>query len=266
MKENKKKEQEREMLNHFLATPIGKEWYEKQNIKEIIENESPDFILVTQDDKRIGLEITQFIFKSKHWMAMRSLKSTGNKLCQYSIKKHNLQISILIDKYDKRIHQARTKQDLLEAAYNPGFIDRFNEQEIKSQIEPFIDENLEKLKKFPSLIKAWIQIDNEYLCFTISGLPDRNGKYNCTVNNESFSLENPFELLQQTIDNKNEKYDNLMQKCDKCFLLIYKPDVSEGNYCYFTDELKSHKFISKYENVFLYKEYKKISLILESKG
>lgn len=96
---------------------------------------------------------------------MQALATTGNKICKYSFNKHKLPISIIIDKYDKRKHEAKTKEQFLEACYNPGFIDRFAEKEIKAQIEPIIDNNLDKLKNFPRLIKSWIKIDDEYLCF-----------------------------------------------------------------------------------------------------
>ena len=52
---------------------------------------------------------------------------------------------------------------------------------------------------------------------------------------------------------KNEKINNYLKKCDKCFLLIYLPDVSMGNYCHFTDELNNHKFHLNFEDVYLCK-------------
>lgn len=246
----KHKEEEKEILNYFLSTPMGKRWYNKLNVKETIETESPDFIFLTQTGKKIGLEVTKFLVKSKHRRALQALKNTGNKICNYSLKHHNLPLSIIIDKFDKRIHQGRTKKDLLDAVYNPGFIDIFNEKEIKAQIEPFIDDNVEKLKKFPRLVKKRVKVNDEFLCFTISGFPNIDGQYDCFVNNECFSLEDPFEQLQQTIDNKNEKYNTFIKKCDECNLLVFNPSVSEGNYCHFTNKIKQHKFISNYKQTF----------------
>lgn len=244
--------EEKEYLDCFLQTTIGKSWYEKHDIVKFEATESPDFIFEANDGKKIGLEITQFIIESKHGKAMQALATTGNKLCQYSLNKHKLPISIIIDKYDRRMHEARTREQLLEVCYNPGFIDRFDEKEIKAQIEPIIDDNLDKLKNFPRLIKPWIKINDEYLCFSISGFPDINGKYECFVNNECFSLENPFASLQKIIDKKNQKYDNFKKHCDECYLLVCKPGVSKGNYCHFTDEILRHKFTSKFKNIFLY--------------
>lgn len=256
--------EEKEYLDCFLQTSIGKSWHEKHNIIKIEETESPDFIFETNDEKKIGLEITQFIIESKHGKAMQALATTGNKICKYSLNKHKLPISIIIDKYDKRKYEARTKEQILEVCYNPGFIDRFNEREIKAQIEPIIDNNLDQLKTFPRLIKPWIKIDDEYLCFSISGFPDINGKYECFVNNECFSLENPFSPLQNVIEKKNQKYDNFIKHCDECYLLVCKPGVSKGNYCHFTDEILNHKFTSKFKNIFLYDVDKHSAIELKS--
>ena len=73
--------EEKEYLDCFLQTAIGKSWHGKHNIVKIEETESPDFIFETNDGKKIGLEITQFIIESKHGKAMQALATTGNKIC-----------------------------------------------------------------------------------------------------------------------------------------------------------------------------------------
>ena len=50
-----------------------------------------------------------------------------------------------------------------------------------------------------------------------------------------------------------------MQKCDDCFLLIYIPGVSKGNYCLFDDKIQSYKFNTKFKDVFTYNADKKVS-------
>ena len=142
---------------------------------------------------------------------------------------------------------------MLEAAYNPGFWDIYNKQAIKSGIEKIVDRNIEKLKRWPCLVKESIFVQGEYFNISISGFENMDGKFNCHVNNECYSKENPFDELQEEIDRKNEKINNYLKKCDKCFLLIYLPDVSMGNYCHFTDELNNHKFHLNFEDVYLCK-------------
>lgn len=78
-----------------------------------------------------------------------------------------------------------------------------------------------------------------------------NGKFDCQVNNECFSKEDPFDELQEEIDKKNKKINSYLKNCDKCFLLIYLPDVSHGNYCHFTKKLDKHNFYSKFEDIYI---------------
>ena len=263
MTQNKKIE-ENNYIDNFLKTPLGEKWCQKYNFQNRIESEHPDFIFITQDNRKIGLEVTNFIIKSKHGIALQSLKTTGNKICKHVHKNYGFYISMIIDKFDKRKHCARTREEFLESVYDPGFIDRFNEKEIKSKIYPIIDKKIEKLKNFPCFIKESIEINNEYLTFSISRFPDIDGNFYCHVNNQSFSLENPFKELQKEIDKKNAKLDNYLKNCDECFLLIYNPDVSKGNYCHFTDKLNKQKFSYKFINVFFYDKHNKISIVLKN--
>ena len=246
-----KKSEEREYLEYFLASDEGKKWYEKNKIISCQESEHPDFIFMTEDNQKIGVEITRFLVKSLHGQALRHLMTIGNQACKYAQKQYGLDISILIDKWDKRVHQARTRQEIMDAINNPGFWDIYNKNEIKSGIDQLIDRNVEKLKQWPHLIKETIQVQDEYFNITITSTPNMDNKFDCAVNNESYSKENPFDELQETIDSKNKKINNYLKKCDKCFLLVYIPSVSKGNYCHFNGSVKTHLFYSKFENIFL---------------
>lgn len=179
-----KKAEEREYLNYFLASDVGKKWYKENKIKSHMETEHPDFIFTTEDNQTIGLEITKFIVKSKHGRALQHLMSIGNQTRTYAQKKHNLNISVLIDKWDKRKWCARTRQEVLDVIYNHGFWDIYNKNEIKSGIERIIDRNVEKLKQWPHLIKETIQVQDEYFNITITTFPNMNSKFDCAVNNE----------------------------------------------------------------------------------
>lgn len=246
-----KKSEEREYLKCFLTSDEGKKWYEKNKIISCQESEHPDFIFTTEDNQKIGVEITKFIVKSEHGRALQHLMSIGNQACKYAQKQYGINVSILIDKFDKRLHQARTYQEMMEALYNPGFWDIYNKKAIKSGIENIIDGNVGNLKKWPYFVKESIIVQNEYFNITITTFPNMNGKFDCDVNNECYSKENPFDELQTEINKKNEKIDSYLIKCDKCYLLIYLPEVSKGNYCYFTSLLKKHVFHSKFESTYV---------------
>ncbi len=246
-----KKSEERKYLEYFLASDEGKKWYEKNKIISCQETEHPDFIFTTENNQKIGLEITKFIVKSMHGRALQHLMTIGNQACKYAQKQYGLNISILIDKWDKRKWCARTYKEMMEAAYNPGFWDIYNKKEIKSGIEDIISRNIENLKRWPCFVKESINVQDEYFNISITAFPDMDGKFDCAVNNECYSKENPFDELQEKIDNKNKKIDNYLKKCDKCYLLIYLPDVSKGNYCHFTWKLKGHLFRSKFKSTYL---------------
>lgn len=248
-----KKEEEREYLRYFLSSDEGKKWYQQNKIVSYQDDEAPDFVFITENNRRIGLEITKFIVKSHHGRALQHLMSIGNQVCKYAQKHYGLNISILIDRWDRRVWQAGTYKEMMEAVYNPGFWDIYNKQAIKSGIEQIVDRNIEKLKQWPCFVKESIFVQNEYFNISISGFKNMDDKFDCQVNNECFSKENPFDELQEKIDKKNEKINSYLQKCDKCSLLIYFPDVSMGNYCHFTDELNDHKFYLNFEDVYLCK-------------
>lgn len=251
MAQNKKTE-ENNYLNTFLSSPIGIKWKEEYNITSHIETEQPDFIFNTSNNKKIGFEITRFFMKSKHGKALQSLRTTGNKLCQYCLKKHDVPISIIIDKYDKKKFAPKTREEFLKYNYFMGFTDIFDEKEIKSKIEPVIDKKIRELQTFPRLIKETIEINGEYLIFSICGFPNIDGNFDCNVSNSCISWPDPFDKLQEEIDKKNKKYDKYLKKCDECFLLVYVPSVAMGNYCHFTNEITTHKFNFKFKSVFLY--------------
>ena len=141
-----KKQKEKKYLIDFFNSHVGQKWKAQQGIISYEETESPDFIFLTNKNKKIGMEITNFFAKSKHCRATQVLTNIGNKVCRYCHKKYNLEISILIDKYDKRIGQPKSKEELWDLYYNPGFTNIFNEEEIKPKIEKTIDENLINVK------------------------------------------------------------------------------------------------------------------------
>ena len=247
-----KKSEEKKYLENFLNSPVGQKWRAQQGITSYEGTESPDFIFLTNKNKKIGIEITNFFAKSKHCTATQVLTNIGNKVCRYCQKKHDLKISILINKYDKRFWQLKNKEELMDLYYNPSFINIFDEKDIKPKIEKIIDQNIKKLTIFPSLIKEWIDVKGELLCISICHFPNFNGQFDCIVNNESFMKPDPINEIQELINKKNKKYHTYLKKCDECFLLIYIPTPEDGNYCYLTNKTYKHKFKSLFKKIFLY--------------
>lgn len=81
-----KKSEERKYLKNFLNSPVGQKWRAQQGITNYEETESPDFIFLTNKNKKIGIEITNFFAKSKHCTATQVLTNIGNKVCRYCQK------------------------------------------------------------------------------------------------------------------------------------------------------------------------------------
>ena len=74
-----KKTEEREYLNYFLASDEGRKWCRENGIVSCQDAEPPDFIFITKNNQKIGLEVTKFIVKSKHGQALRHLMTICNQ-------------------------------------------------------------------------------------------------------------------------------------------------------------------------------------------
>ena len=53
-----KKQEEKEQIKYFFNTQIGKSFLFENNIVDIQESESPDFLLVKKDETKLSLEVT----------------------------------------------------------------------------------------------------------------------------------------------------------------------------------------------------------------
>lgn len=246
-----KEQEEIEQLKKFIATKIGEKWFKELGIIDYQKSESPDFIMKTQNNEIIALEITKFITKNKNLKFSQALTTIGNKICREAEKEHNLRINILIDKYDDRKFSIHWK-DHLDLACDPGFSNVPNTKLFKQKLQDILKNNMEKLKK-GLLVQEWLQVENDY--FQISMDPivcPWTGKYDCHVNNSGMILINPINELQNCIDKKNNKIKAYNKKCSKCYLLITVPDSYNGNYCSFDNELIKHRFNSEFEKIFLY--------------
>lgn len=257
--------EETEFLNKFLETNVGKNWYVENSINEIIKNEAPDFLLKNNDNETISFEITQFIAENKNLHYSQTLTRTGNQLCIEIKEKYNIEISILIDKYDKRKFSTNWN-DHINLAYNPGFCEDPPKDILKNKIREILNANISKLIK-TSFFQEWIQVNNEYYKISVqTSTSIASGKYDCHVNNAGQIKFNPFDELQNCINKKNKKVNKYRKDNSKCHLLIVVPDSKAGNYCSFTNELLEYNFISDFDLTFLYEEQTNFSYILNTKN
>ena len=103
-KQRSKKEEERKYLDEFLNFSIGKSWLKKNQINNIkpINSEAPDFLFKADNNETIGIEITKLIVPNENTEATQQLITIGNQVKAYIKKEYNLDVSLIIDKYDKR--------------------------------------------------------------------------------------------------------------------------------------------------------------------
>ena len=262
-KNDTKKDKEDSLLNNFLNTKVGNNWCLKKKVVEKVDNETPDFLLRTVDNKILGLEITDFFVEHEHLAYSRTLTSIGNKICIEAKKKYNVPISIVIDKYDPRIWSSDLKEHI-DAAYNPGFSKVPSQNLFMEELRKLASNNIKDIK-LGKLIKQWIQIEDEYYQISIVAFPSiSSGKYDCHVNNAGMLKFNPCDELQLCINKKNQKIKQYQIKCDECYLLVTVPSNKIGNYCTFTDEISKYKFESNFKSIFLYDIDKNFSCILNT--
>ena len=252
--ENTKKGREEYYLARFLESEQGKQWIEKYhiNVSSKILSESPDFIFTTQNGKKVGLELTQFVLKNttnkkkSHAENIQALYRVGHKVVEYFKRNKNIPLSLLIEYYDERKWSASWKEHL-DYCYNPTtpiFNVNFNElknliiQRIESVGVPSWGVNKEyiELGKYAFMIT----FDRFYEPYT-----------NVRVNSIGLCAEDPYVQLQQEIDKKNHKYDAYCKQCDECHLLVVSEDSSAGNCVKFSAKALKKKYKSAFSAVYL---------------
>ncbi|MCL1969745.1 MAG: hypothetical protein FWF65_09425 [Bacteroidetes bacterium] len=249
IQEDGKKGEEKIFLNLFLKSEAGKKWLIKNKITDNKpkESESPDNLFTNSQGKNIGIEITKLLIQSSKFKATARLNTVANKVVQHFKQKQNIAISVLIDVYDER-KISTDWSEILDACYNPGF-DKI--EVTNNKIENAIIEAIEQvgipkmgLKKVNVVVPPHtfiVTYDNVFF-------PSYTSAH---VNNSGMCKEDPFKELQETITAKNEKYNNYLEKCDACSLLVVSEDSGSGNFACFTNKILKQKFDSRFKNVYL---------------
>jgi len=260
-KDDIKKQEEKEQLKKFFNTKIGKSFLHESGIVDVQEYESPDFLLIKNDKTKIALEITQFIAENKNTQYSQALIRYGNNLCNFATEHYGINISILIDKCDKRKFSPKWNNHI-DYAYNPGFSKIPPKDILNKELENILTKNINNLKG-GKLIQEWIQIKDEYYKISIAPyICPWTNKYDCMVNNAGKVSLDPIDELQKCINKKNKKADTYKQDCIKNVLLIYFPSSRYGNYYSFSEKLFQHKFNSKFDSIFFFEEKTTMSYIL----
>ncbi|MDO5437472.1 MAG: hypothetical protein Q4F80_04675, partial [bacterium] len=138
-----------------------------------------------------------------------------------------------------------------------GFSDVPSPKEFKEKLQEFVSANVDNLKR-SGFVKGWITIQDEHFQISVKTFSSIcSGKFDCHVNDTGCCKEDLIEELQACIDEKNNKFESYIKKCDDCYLLVVLTDSSKGSFCFYTDVLLNHKYIFKFKEVFFYDENKK---------
>lgn len=263
-KNEKKKEEELVCLKKFENTPVGSNWYGQNGIIKITNSEHPDFLFHTQNGKIIGLELADIIAENENTRFTQALMRIGDHLYEYAKEKYKMDLSITIDKFNKDMWG---RKDFRAISYKIGFSDLPSSKgvkELQKKMEEFFDAHIDELKKWPPLIKTWIKIEGDY--FKISADPSYEPyvKSGCHVNNALRIVEDPIDVVQGIISDKNKKMSSYLNQCEKCSLLLFASYFKKGSVCSFTKKLLNHKFESKFKEVFLYDEEHNVTYLLKT--
>lgn len=241
IQDDSQKGQEATYLALFTRHKLGAQWMQDNGITNKTSCECPDFIFKVPARPTIGLEIVNFVHKSKKNVATMRLEGIAKKIVGH-FKKQDIPLSLLIDIYDPRKWSINWAEHL-DACYNPGF-DHLNatDKEIKTAIINALES--EGIKPW-GITKKYIDIKGQTFVATASRMHDPHTSAH--VNNGGICIENPFDELQDTINSKNKKFESYKTNCDECDLLV----VVENGFVHFTDKLQKHKFESVFRNVYV---------------
>ena len=234
-------------LNSFLKTNEGKQFVASNNIVSFSHPDRPDFVAISAEGKRIGIELRKFYYKTKHGDATQSLMTIGEKVCQYCRTKYYLNLELCFTLFDQRKFSPNF-QDHYDLCINPGFTKLFNSNKLKEKIINILEEEIENIKK-GLLVQKWIIQDGEYIKID---LIISLGNFVCNVNNAGFCKKDPIDEIQKAINEKNKKYSAYRNQCDECYLLLLIPSVAQGNYCYITEDTFKHKFNTCFDGLFIH--------------
>lgn len=85
----------------------------------------------------------------------------GNNLCNYAKEHYSINISILIDKYDKRKFSPKWS-DHIDYAYNPGFSEIPPKNALNKELKNILAKNVDNLRS-GKFVQEYIQIEDDYL-------------------------------------------------------------------------------------------------------
>lgn len=234
-------------LSQFLDTPEGKEWKGKNILCVDKTQEEPDFLFVSPNNTKVGLEIVDWVNQTKECRTTQILTEVAGDICHIIKKERNISLSLTIDIYDPNRWERKTRADFLEYAYHPGVKHlNGNKEKIKKQF-------LEVILSTPNLTERfeekWVDINSQH--FKLSFCRSWRNYPEFFVNNTSTCWDDPTKAIQNIITQKNQKYAAYTKNCETCSLLIVSPLYNTGNYLIERETVSAHRFTSKFKHTYV---------------
>ena len=228
----------------FLQTPEGSAWKGSNQLMDISNQESPDFLFSSKSGEKQGLELTEWVNNTKQCRVNQILTEIARDICIEVKNTKGMCLSLVIDIYDPRKWHSQTRQEYIDYIKNPGV--RRLQENTKNLKKIFLEAILNSGTIAEAVIEKQIGINGQY--FRLAFHKSWFEYPNFHINNNSTGWENPVISLQHSIDKKNKKYASFLNKCATCNLLITYPYYHTGNPI-FSDTRVSFK--SSFPNVFL---------------
>ena len=231
--EASKKFKELRYLNFFSKTELGKKFFKDLAFTDL-RKERPDFLFINQrNGKTIGLEITNIIIESKKQKSTATLNSIVRNVCAL-------------------LTQNTAKKYCVFLGCNDGQYEQINlsARDIRSKIFSKIMQDTELKLGENRTFNIYLSdgnILNIYYC-----LREDNGHFPGVSDGGIVNL-NPFELLRNTIQKKNNNIKEYLKSCDECYLLLVSDNMmGQSSFIEFDETLNPETFKSDFKAIYLY--------------
>lgn len=238
---------ETQHFSYFLKHKIGEDFLQKLNCVHIEKSEIPDFILTDQYGNKHGVELTTICKKHPITCFFRSLDN-------------------IVKKSLEKLHQTLGEQFYINLLCPDIFTKdvkyiKFKEEEIVEIIFEIIKKNPNNSKEAYTYSFGDINITGQHHIVDFTSSKGVHMQLIYSKSDHAFGgtpiimvpLEYPIELLQKSIQEKENKLKNYHSKCTgSCNLLvIYDPFIAKGLYFEATPDIYEYCFKSSFDNIFL---------------
>jgi hypothetical protein len=201
--------------------------------------ENPDF-LIKHDSGVLGIEHTQLFKITKHPNAPQALESfrkqiieTAKKCCEKNIPPLLVRVWFY---FNQKVPKNRKQEIKRISEALVGFVNKWHQENPSKFFEYF---------SYPSELPAITQIGIVHSWNGKTGLPYHHWIMEGPAVVGNFSTEK----VQSCINEKNDRYEEYLKRCDECWLLIVI-DIFKDSQSFEMPARIDHRFESKFERVF----------------